>query len=136
MLELCDKELWQTDGQVKNIILLGLPCDIINYGTEMIHEISYSNFNNTKTVLTSYLKFTSDLLKLWNSQRRVEYANTLILPKFKSLGLFICYVRSDSDLPCDRKKKLEFNLVEPINIEILIADKKWLISGLGCKNVN
>jgi len=60
----------------------------------------------------------------------VEYANTIILPKFKTLGLFICYVRSDSDLPCDRKKKLEFNLVESINIEILIADKKWLMSGV------
>ena len=38
------------------------------------------------------------------------------------------YVRSD--LPCDRKRKLEFNIVESINIEILIADKKWLISGV------
>lgn len=53
-----------TDGQVKNIILVGLACDIINYGTEMVHERSYSNFNNTKTVLTSYLKFTFDILKL------------------------------------------------------------------------
>jgi hypothetical protein len=33
-------------------------------------------------------------------------------------------------LPCDRKRKLEFNIVESINIEILIADKKWLISGV------
>jgi hypothetical protein len=30
----------------------------------------------------------------------------------------------------DRKRKLEFNIVESINIEILIADKKWLISGV------
>ena len=27
-------------------------------------------------------------------------------------------------------RKLEFNIVESINIEILIADKKWLISGV------
>jgi hypothetical protein len=27
-------------------------------------------------------------------------------------------------LPCDRKRKLEFNIVESVNIEILIADKK------------
>ena len=31
-------------------------------------------------------------------------------------------------MPCDRKRKLEFNIVESINIEILIADEKWLIS--------
>jgi hypothetical protein len=42
-------------------------------------------------------------------------------------GGIAAYVRSD--LPCDRKKKLEFNIVESINIEILI-DKKWLISGV------
>jgi ABC-type ATPase with predicted acetyltransferase domain len=42
-------------------------------------------------------------------------------------GDIAAYVRSD--LPCDRKRKLEFNIVESINIEILIADKKWLISG-------
>ena len=41
----------------------------------------------------------------------------------KLWGCLSAYVRSDSDLPCDRKKKLEFNLVESINIEILIADK-------------
>lgn len=37
-----------------------------------------------------------------------------------NLKLWCClsaYVRSDSDLSCDRKKKLEFNLVESINIE-------------------
>jgi hypothetical protein len=124
MLEVCDKELWQTDGQAKNNILLGLPCDIINYGTEMIHEISYSNFNNTKPVLTSYLKFTFDILKLWHSQRRVEYVNTITPLNLKLWGCLSAYVRSDNDLPCDRKKKLEFNLVESINIEILIADNK------------
>ena len=48
----------------------------------------------------------------------------------KLWGCLPACVRSDSDLPCDRKKKLEFNLVESINIEILIADKKWLISGV------
>ena len=48
----------------------------------------------------------------------------------KLWGCLPAYVRSDSDLPCDRKKKLEFNLVESINIEILIADKKWLMSGV------
>ena len=48
----------------------------------------------------------------------------------KLWGCLSAYVRSDSDLPCDRKKKLEFNLVESINIEILIADKKWLMSGV------
>lgn len=42
----------------------------------------------------------------------------------KLWGCLPAYVRSDSDLPCDRKKKLEFNLVESINIEILIADNK------------
>jgi hypothetical protein len=41
-------------------------------------------------------------------------------------GGIAAYVRSD--LPCDRKRKLEFNIVESINIEILIADNKWLIS--------
>jgi hypothetical protein len=43
-------------------------------------------------------------------------------------GGIAAYVRSE--LPCDRKRKLEFNIVESINIEILIADKKWLISGV------
>jgi hypothetical protein len=33
-------------------------------------------------------------------------------------------------LPCDRKRKLEFNIIESINNEILIVDKKWLISGV------
>jgi hypothetical protein len=33
-------------------------------------------------------------------------------------------------LPCDRKGKLEFNIVESINIEIFIAEKKWQISGV------
>jgi hypothetical protein len=43
-------------------------------------------------------------------------------------GDIAAYVRSD--LPCDRKRKLEFNIIESINIEILIVDKKWLISGV------
>ena len=38
------------------------------------------------------------------------------------------YVRSD--LPCDRMRKLEFNIIESINIEILVLKKKWLISGV------
>jgi hypothetical protein len=85
------------DGQAKNIILLGLPCDIINYGTEMIHEISYSNFNNTKPVLTSYLIFTFDILKLWHSQRRVEYVNTITPLNLKLWGCLSAYVRSDNE---------------------------------------
>jgi hypothetical protein len=43
-------------------------------------------------------------------------------------GGIAAYVRFD--LPCDREGKLEFNIVESINIEILIADKKWQISGV------
>jgi hypothetical protein len=54
----------------------------------------------------------------------VEYVNTITPLNLKLWGCLPAYVRSDSDLPCDRKKKLEFNLVESINIEILIADNK------------
>jgi hypothetical protein len=35
-----------------------------------------------------------------------------------------------SDLPCDRKKILEFKNIESICIEILVGNKKWLISGV------
>jgi hypothetical protein len=35
-----------------------------------------------------------------------------------------------SDLPCDRKKILEFKNIESICIEILVGNNKWLISGV------
>ena len=43
-------------------------------------------------------------------------------------GGIAAYVRSD--LPCDRKKILEFKNIESICIEILVGNKKWLISGV------
>ena len=35
-----------------------------------------------------------------------------------------------SRLPCDSKKILEFKNIESICIEILVGNKKWLISGV------
>jgi hypothetical protein len=43
-------------------------------------------------------------------------------------GGIAAYVRSD--LPCDRKKILEFKNIESICIEIFVGNKKWLISGV------
>ena len=43
-------------------------------------------------------------------------------------GEIAAYVRSD--LPCDRKKILEFKNIESICIEILVGNTKWLISGV------
>jgi hypothetical protein len=43
-------------------------------------------------------------------------------------GGIAAYVRSD--FQCDRKKILEFKNIESICIEILVGNKKWLISGV------
>jgi exonuclease III len=45
-------------------------------------------------------------------------------------GGIAAYVRSD--LPCDRKKILEFKNIESICIEILVGNTKLLISHINC----
>jgi len=43
-------------------------------------------------------------------------------------GGLAVYVRSD--LPCDRKIKLDFDIIESLSVEIKIGNHKWLISGV------
>jgi hypothetical protein len=60
-------------------------------------------------------QFTVDNYHFWRKNRTTH-------------GGLAVYVRSD--LPCDRKNKVEFQCIESISVEIKIGSDKWLIIGV------
>jgi len=64
-------------------------------------------------------QFTIDNYHFWRKDRTAHGGG---------LAVYVTYVRSD--LPCDRKNKLEFQCIESISVEIKIGSDKWLITGV------